>query len=56
MPRITYKTIIIHQIDQFLIAFSLIELILDTDTSDDLPPPSVRWKLKFEPENETLAP
>jgi hypothetical protein len=56
MPRITYKTVIIRQVEQFLIAASLLELILDTDTSDDL---TVKWRLKFEPEdeeNKNLAP
>jgi len=32
MPRTTYKTIIIRQIEQFLIAVSLFELILDSPT------------------------
>jgi len=36
MPRITSKTIIIRQVEQFPIAAGLLELILDTDTSDDL--------------------
>jgi hypothetical protein len=55
MPRIT---IIIRQVEQFLIAASLLELILDTDTSDGLsaPGPVVRWRLKFEPEDGNLIP
>ena len=39
MPRITYKTII-RQIEQLLIAASLLEVILGTVTSDDLPAPA----------------
>jgi len=34
MPRITYKRIIIRQFEQFLIAASLLELILDSNTDD----------------------
>jgi len=41
MPRITYKKII-RQVGQFLIAPSLLELILDTGTSDDFPAPAVK--------------
>ena len=34
MPRVTYKTIITRQVEQFLVSASLLELILDTDASD----------------------
>jgi len=50
MPRITYKTIIIRQVEQFLIAASLLELIPGTDVSNDSD--SVEWRLKSEPEDE----
>jgi hypothetical protein len=56
MLCITYRTIIIRQVEQFLIAASLLELILDTDASDDSP--TVKRRLNFEPEdeeNENLA-
>jgi hypothetical protein len=36
MPRIAYRTIIIRQVKQFLIAAGLLELMLDIDTSDGL--------------------
>jgi len=60
MPRITYKRIIIRQFERFLIAASLLELILDSDTDDSngLDFKLVDWQLKFEPEdgeNEHLA-
>ena len=34
MPHITYKQIIIRQFEQFLIAASLLDLILGTDDSN----------------------
>jgi len=43
-PRITSKTIIIRQVEQFFIA--LLELILDTDIRDSLLAPAVKvcWR------------
>jgi hypothetical protein len=58
MPRITYKTIIVRQIEQFLIAASLFELILDSPTDSDYDRlDSEIWRLKFEDsDDEHLAP
>jgi hypothetical protein len=55
MPRITYKTIIVRQVEQLSIAANLLEFVLDTDSRGD----SVEGRLKFEPgdeEDEHLAP
>jgi len=55
MPRITCKTKIIRQFKQFLIAASLLDLILDSDTDDSNLNRSdfklVDRQLKFEPED-----
>jgi hypothetical protein len=46
MPRITYKTIIIRQIEQLLIAASLFELDSDHDGFE------YSWRLEFEDSDE----
>ena len=55
MPRIAYKAIIVCQIEQFLIAASLFELILDSPTNHDRL--EYIWRPEFEdPNDEHLAP
>jgi len=57
MPRNTYKTIIIRQIEQFLIAASPFELIFDSPTGSDYDKIKCIWRLEFEdPDDERLAP
>jgi hypothetical protein len=50
MLRITYKTIIIRQVEQFHIATDLLGLILDTGAGGDSP--AVGCGLGFGPESE----